>query len=315
MYIYCASRRGTRTLNASTDNLVLLGVFVVALFSHLPLSLLTAPVALLAVFLATEVFVQVRLLLLRARPLHREQAPAMVDMIHREAGALGVHRFTDQNARIYLVPTARQASAFVLGGLFPRLVVTGRLAVAASISPAPTEIIVRHELAHIANRDTRMWLLYVMLWPQLLLSLILGADSIQARLHPISFVLSTFASVAIGIGFTLFLFRRREYLADGLALNSTKDRDLYLRLLSGGAASDRSWFHPSREDRVAAMKHDSPVLRTNVLMILILVTVCIASLTYVVQANSASNEWGFEGWSLAIGSLLAFVFFCDSLGI
>jgi Zn-dependent protease with chaperone function len=311
MHIQCATKRGTRLLNASTDNLVLLGVFVVALFADLPASLIGSAVSLFIIVLATEIFSRLKLSRLGARQLRSEQSPALVAMINKEAGALGVARFAGPEAVIFCVPNAKQATAFVLGGFAPKLVVTGRLAVGASVVPTPTEIIIRHEIAHIANRDARLWLLYISSALFFIPSLFVGMNSPEAFFHPTRFFLVRFIGLSIGVIYTLVLFRRREYLADGLALNLTKDRNLYLQLLSGGSSHASGWFRPSRADRIAAIEYDSPVLRTNLLMILMLVSICASSISFVLSNRDASShyEQNLAELSLLAGTAIALFFF------
>jgi Zn-dependent protease with chaperone function len=228
------------------------GVFFVALVSNLPDSLISAPLALLVIVIASEIGAQIRLLRMRARPLTSTQAPELFSMIDREADQLGISKSFTATASIYCVPNGTQASAFILGGFSQKIVVTGRLAVAALELPAPTEIIVRHELAHIANRDSRMWLVYVTSFLSVIPSLLNGAAE-EGYFHPLNFAITRIVGLIFGLGLTAILFWRREYLADAVEMNRTKDRELYLKLLAGGSGRDSGWFHPRRADRVAAL--------------------------------------------------------------
>src|SRR5438270_13268805 len=159
-YIESIGRTGRRSVNISADNLLLTSVFVSAAVSALPVSLITAFLALLSITCCTELFSRVRLWRLHAHRLQLEQGPAILDIIAREAQAMSVQKFADQ-PKIYYVPNARQATAFTLGGFSSKLLVTGRLIVAATAAPEAVRLIIRHELAHIANRDQRMWLVLV----------------------------------------------------------------------------------------------------------------------------------------------------------
>lgn len=230
--------------------------------------------------LCTEIFSSIRLAFLRARPLRFEQAPAILAIVAKEALRAGVKKFAER-PEIQYIPTAKQATAFTLGGFSPKLVVTGRLSVAAVTSPLSTELVVRHEMAHITNRDHRMWLVFISTAMGIIPALFADPNPLQ---NLGTQVLERLSGICVGICVMFILFRRREYLADAITVNGSKDRDCYLALLRSGPAYRQSWFHPSRAARLAALECGSPVLQTNALMLLILTATSAANAIYVLAA-------------------------------
>jgi Zn-dependent protease with chaperone function len=282
--VRCASSSRIRDVYIVSDNLMLLAAFLTVLLYDPLASWISTPITLLLVSLVTEIFSRYRMARLGAVPISEDQAPALMIMLHDESGTMAIKKFASAaRSTVYCVPTAAEATAFTLGGFGPKLVVTGRLCVAASGSPEETRLILRHELAHIDNHDLWLWQLLlsgiVTAISSLLFSAELGAfgADLGAFTGTAGFVVAL-AGLPIGFVFLLLCFRRREFLADAIAMNHTEDRSRYVRLLNSAQKHKKSWFHPSPADRVAAIQSDSPVLRTNLVLLLIILWTAMGTL-------------------------------------
>src|SRR5437016_372969 len=124
------------------------------------MSLISSCFAVLFLVSFAEIFSRFRLWRMNARTLRMEQAPAFFAMVAEEARLLGLARY-NKAPKVWYVPAAQQATAFTFGGFSPKLVVTGRLIVAAAAAPTSASVVLRHEMSHIANKDQRMWLVLV----------------------------------------------------------------------------------------------------------------------------------------------------------
>jgi Zn-dependent protease with chaperone function len=298
MAVRCASRKKIRNVNISSDNLVWLAVFVIALLADLPWSLVTTSLTLLIVCLVTEVFSSIRMANLGARPLTAAQAPALVHLLQLESAALGVKRFSSSgNMTLYCAPRAMEATAFTLGGFRPKLIVTGRLCVAASDSPENVKLILRHELAHIGNHD-------VLLWQLLITSVVMAVPSLFSGMRygpDLKLLVANGIGLFANFALLIFLFRRREFLADATALNFSYNRTAYLLLLKSAESRRKSWFHPTVRDRVAALQSDCPVLRVNLIMLFTVGLVAMAGLSFI------GSDWKNEASpnaSVVLGGLI-----------
>lgn len=292
MYIECLTRRGTTSVNVNSDNLVPYGIFAAALLSSLPFSIITMLITLLVMILLVELAGWIRILRLGARRLHPSQAPSLARIIADEAGIMGVPRFTSPElSRVYYIPSAVEATAFTLSGFSPKLVVTGGLCVAASDSPEVTGTVIRHELAHVSNKDSRLWLVF---GPSIFFCVLAFFPEPHYEIQETIKEMVTKLAVGLaGIAAMLMLFRRREFLADALTLNHTSNRELYCRLLGGRSIYKGGWFHPSRPDRLAALEFESPVLRINGQFLLVLLLITSANVAFVVSGLShATSEDG-----------------------
>jgi Zn-dependent protease with chaperone function len=202
---------------------------------------------------------------LKVRPLTEVQVPALMSMLHDESGAMAIAKYTSSaKSTVYCAPTALQATAFTLGGFRPKLVVTGRLCIAASTFPQETRLILRHELAHLDNHDMWLWQVLICGVVMAIPSLFIGAD--QLGFSGTRLVIRDLLGLPIGFYLLLLCFRRREFMADAIAVNHTEDRTKYLNLLQKAQLHQKSWFHPSPADRIAAIQCDSPVLRTSTVL-------------------------------------------------
>jgi Zn-dependent protease with chaperone function len=287
MSIRCASLKRIRDVGVSSDNLLLFAVFVIALLWHLPDSLIAAPLTLFLVCLMTEGFSRFRMARLGVRPITEAQAPALVRMLQLESAKMGISQFTlSGNKTIYCVPRAAEATAFTLGGFGPKLVVTGRLCVAALSSPEEAQLVLRHELVHLGNRDMWLWQMLISAGVVAIPSLLQDPD--RFLIEPVEAIKTLIMNVlAIPTAFAslLWLFRRREFLADAIALNHTDDRNRYLQLLKNAQLHRKSWFHPSPTDRIAALQCDCPVLRTNLPVLLMVASAFVACAFYAIRLS------------------------------
>ncbi|HYK37354.1 M48 family metalloprotease [Alloacidobacterium sp.] len=315
MSIRCASRKSVQNIKISSDNLILLGIFIPALLFEMPSSLISALIALLFVCLITELFSKSRMARLGVHTLTDTQAPKLLSMLCEESSAMAIAKYSSSaKTKVYCAPTALQATAFTLGGFRPKLVVTGRLCVAAKEFPDETRMILRHELAHLDNHDMWLWqfLISTLLGIVLVPIWVLLSDSEEAAV-----VTAVFKPQVILISLYLLLlcFRRREFLADAIAVNHTEDRIGYLRLLEKGRFHRKSWFHPSPADRIAAIQSDNPVLRTNMAMLLVIVVTLSGVVADVKVSRNGQEPDSSEFISLIIALLVAAVVFLAAFAV
>jgi Zn-dependent protease with chaperone function len=275
--IRCRSKKGLTSVSVATDNIVFVGSAVALALSNLLQSLLVESLSIFSVALLSWGFKRFRLLTWRAQRLRPSPtSDLMLRMIADEAMVVGSPTFVSPLGRVYLVANARQATACVLGGLFgAKLVLTGRLLIAAISDPASTSIVIRHELGHARNGDHRVWLLLVgsLITPILLpLYTLATADSAphfsfapraidDSEVHAMLYLCNSIVASLFSAFILITLLRRRELLADAVAVNCTANPSPYIQMLSGGGSERSLWFHPSRYDRISALTHDSPVLR------------------------------------------------------
>lgn len=271
MSIRCASRRKVRDIYVFGDNLILLAAPLFVFLYNIPNSLISAPIALLLVFAIAEIYAQFRIFRMGARTLTDSASPAFMSLLRDEAGIMAIPKYSAVGkGAVYYVSSAVEATAFTLGGFTPKLIVTGRLCIAASTAPDQVRMIIRHELSHCDNNDSWLWQALVMTFVTTLPSLLLGSDAygLEGR----EAVIRNILTLPAGIFLLLYCFRRREYIADAVALNHTESRNDYIGLLKGAGRHRKSWFHPMPEDRIAAMDSDCPVLRIDAVLLYVMLT-------------------------------------------
>ncbi len=258
MSIRSASIKGIRDIRVSSDNLVLISMLLVLSLSRLPSSLIAAVLFVLLIAGIAGLAARVKMSRTKAKCLNNTQAPILMNILHEEAELLGVSKYYSASRRpVYCAPTVTQATAFILGGVRSKLVVTGRLCVKASSSPDEVRLILRHELAHFHNHDTWLWQLLIVYMLGIVISPVFLLREPRALPGLIASVIWLF-----------YIFIRREYMADAMALNHTEKRSEYLTLLQSASNRKNGWFHPDYLSRMGALQTDNPVLRANVVFVL-----------------------------------------------
>jgi len=139
----------------------------------------------------------------------------------------------------------------------PMLVVSDGLIRLARSHSMEADAVIRHELAHICNRDYRFYVV---------LTLLCLTFTERAVFLPFAY---GFAIMMIAPWWIIIvlLIRRREYLADTIALKTAADAHAYVRILAAAADTPAGLFHPTRSQRMRAMIDSSPMLRTNPLVL------------------------------------------------
>jgi Zn-dependent protease with chaperone function len=224
-----------------------------------------------------------RLWRMRARPLPPQMFPATWGIIQSESAKMSLRA----PRRVYWISGRRSGAAWVLGGFRRKLVLTGGLCVTAEHGSQIAEMIIRHELAHLDNKDTRA--AAILVWSVLLCS--------NLFFHPT-------LDVAIGsmvmVFISIFLLQRREYFADARAINATSDSGSYLKLLAAQSTQHGGWFHPASDERARALLRDSPVLRANIMVLALTLVLALACCGGILQNVIFPQRYDL-GYLLLIG--------------
>jgi hypothetical protein len=219
-----------------------------------------------------------RLWRMRARPLPRETCPAIWRIIRSESKKMAMKA----PQRVFWIPGLHRGAAWVLGGFRRKLILTGGLCVSAERSPQIAEMIIRHELAHLDNKDTRA--AAILTW--------IGLFGLNLFFYPVPDV-AVGATVIVII--SIFLLQRREYLADAHAINGSPDTDGYLRLIVAQSWRHGGWFHPTADERANALLRDSPVLRANAMMLVLASLLALGGWGAVQQIFRAPDRYQLGG--------------------
>lgn len=253
------SRRLSIVPVPTSDNLLFVGYLVAVIGGYLYGQALQSPefviflifvggIAVGVCFGALEIISYRRLRKLKAVRLPvNDAASGFQRVLEREKKEMGL----PQDAfSVFWIPANWRVGARVLSGFNRKLVITGKACVAAAKEDPAALFVLRHELAHIKNRDTRLYIavLYAYMVP---VAMLFGPtdEYLQIVLNVVMvFIVST------------FLLRRREYLADAVAANAGSSGTEYFDFLSRLSSSETGWFHPSAKRRVTALTNGSPVL-------------------------------------------------------
>jgi TonB family protein len=214
---------------------------------------------------ALEIIARLKLGKLKASPLPVNVATdAFRRVLERESERVGLAK--RNSLSVFWIPTDWRLGARVLGGLSRKLVLSGSACVAIAKEDTAALFVLRHELAHIKNRDTRLYLVVVntCLTPFALTVALLDFNS-----YPKLVMMAVNSVIVILV--TIFLLYRREYLADAVAANSGPAGNEYLDFLAQASHNERGWFHPSPTRRMKALVIKSPVLSPSVPFILLCV--------------------------------------------
>jgi TonB family protein len=315
--IYALNRKG-RISHAPApigDNLLFLGYFLGALIPVVfhnwarsvtqldfgegsPLepfliSALFAAVLAIVIIVSLEIISRVKLARLGARPFPNHKAPFFIDILNREVKSFGFSR----PPKTYWLPAVYPIGARVFGGFSSKLVMTGGLFAAVSRSDGPALYVLRHEISHIKNRDT---LLYVAVLPAFIAPLLLLLD---LRWETFGGLLANLGIIFLA---TAYLLRRREYLADAAAMNASTSRDTVKEFLAKAARNENGWFHPSVKRRLKALNVGSPVLGTSLGL---LGTSAFLGLASVIQLAIYFQSLSVEGRYLSGYLLMKLLFF------
>jgi TonB family protein len=194
-----------------------------------------------------EVVATTKLRRLKAVPLPQDGTDPFTSVLGTAVAMIGLSK--KRTPEVFWIPSNFRVAARVYGGFRSKLLVTGGLYAAVAKSRPEALCIVRHELAHIRNRDTRF---YIIVMAFCILPLFLFVGIPDALLGIVSLV-------AVFL-ITVFLLRRREFIADAMAVNASESAEVYKQFLTLAAAGESSLFHPSVASRVRALSKNSRVL-------------------------------------------------------
>jgi hypothetical protein len=171
--------------------------------------------------------------------------------------------------RFYRVSDPRRVGVQLLGVFRPKLVYTTGLHLLAKRDSGAASAILAHEIGHIRNGDTLL---------HLILSLFLCGTvwnflSLGFVYAPLSWTGLLPASAAI-----IYLFWRREYLADAQALSYPVIPSEYVASLLSSRHRHGGFAHPSTKQRFLAAYGGSPVLRADPFLILVTIILAVGSL-------------------------------------
>jgi Zn-dependent protease with chaperone function len=229
--------------------------------------------------------------------LPHHTASAFFNALNEESEKLEIN--SRRLPEVYWAPSNYFMSARVFGGFRAKLLVTGGLCVAIAKGHPVARFILRHELAHLRNKDTRF---YVLVLAACLLPL--GVVVLSGATDFLFAVINVAAILLV----SAFLLRRREFLADAIATNASDSRTTYAQFLDANASSESGWFHPSPESRLKALTRRSPVLSTSLGMLSLCIFLAVGA-TWRLQTiiYSASPHARFDLQSVAPRTFLFFL--------
>lgn len=276
MFAYARAKHGElRKVDVSSDNALLVAMVVSPAFSRLADLALGDVVALIVVVtflvgvvvltpvLGTLILV-VQLVILRCsgyRRLPRDLEQVVYASLEHLKRSIGTRPLlTMWNPLDYSSTARARGSALMSVVVLPAGVVSGAL-----VAPARARPIIAHELAHLANRD---YLIYTAVFASVLISGV-GAYGLLTYDEP-SFGQDTSRLLLIrltveavfAVPLFIILLRRRELIADVIAMNASALASDYVRLVETGKLTDKL-FHPRARVRRLAVTTDNPVLRHN----------------------------------------------------
>jgi len=138
--------------------------------------------------------------------------------------------------------------------------------------PEKAKSILCHELAHLLNGDS---VFYCCLGG--VLSDIIFLPFAVFLFESVRFESERLPFVIFGIIFRIILFlyllRRREYMADAIAVNWLKEKDYLNLLVELNSAKKTGLFHPSVDNRIDAITSQNPVLSSSGFIFIIIVVI------------------------------------------
>ncbi len=159
-----------------------------------------------------------------------------------------------KSLKAYRVPNPRQCAVQIVGFFRPQLIYTSGFELLCRYDPKNAVSIVAHEAAHLRNRDTvLLGMLSVAGCAALSNQLAFGYYS-----SPMAF-----GGLLLVVVFFAYSFRRREYIADAVAVNASENRIEYVIGLFKGSSHHSGFGHPTSRDRIAALYRSSPILSTR----------------------------------------------------
>ena len=235
-----------------------------------------------------------------------------VNQAERTSGGLFLPRSILWSPRDYT------CGACILGIFRSRLLVSGGLVVLMTRDPARVAAILRHETAHVANRD-RLVILYGL--TVICIYIPIGLSGVLKGTFPLIGFLEMLAQVAFGLW---IVFWRRELYADAAAVNGSTSRENYLDSLSGLTHGRASFTHPSMDKRIDAILCSSPLAKRSWLVIGYGIGMCLSIVfsqaklagldnppTPIYIASSGAIDW----WFLHPASAAGAVFNCALLAV
>jgi Zn-dependent protease with chaperone function/WD40 repeat protein len=271
----------TCRISVISDNILLASILILPLLTSSPNLVAKLVYALLVLLVAgsfvlalSAVLQRVRQWRIGARPITQHEGQEIISQVGEMGGRVGLRKVS-----VYWVPSNFTIGARVFGVFKKRIVVTGGLAVLAKRSPTKCASILAHELAHLRNGDTILYLLIALLSTSYFTNLLTGGFLMvpSAAFGIIFFVL-----------FVVYFLRRRELIADSLAMNAVHDRSVYLSiLLSPTVSHGTRVFHPKPAARCRALLYSSPVLRTSIWILLIVASF---QLNFLLNSDPINSE-------------------------
>lgn len=183
-----------------------------------------------------------------SHPVTRKDEPALYNLLENLCITAGM-----KMPRLEIIETHAR-NAFASGIDDKSFTVTVTRGLLQSLSKDEVEGVLAHELTHIQNRDVRLLIITIiftgmigfaaqMAWSQIRYGLLVGGRRSNNKGNGIIIFLIIVAVLWIGYFATLFtrfaLSRRREYMADGGAVQLTRNPDAMMRALMRIAGKDQ----------------------------------------------------------------------------
>jgi hypothetical protein len=153
--------------------------------------------------------------------------------------------------KAYIVPNPRLCAVQITGLFRSQLLYTSGFELHCRYQPRIAENIVTHEAAHLRMHDN------------FLIGMLIVASCAVATNQLFFGYYSNpnqFGGLVLLIVFFTYAFRRREYTADALAVNSLPSKVGYVTALFRSNLHTSSFGHPSAQSRIVALYAGSPVL-------------------------------------------------------
>jgi hypothetical protein len=153
------------------------------------------------------------------------------------------------SSRLTVVPSDLSLGAHVRGVFSQWIVISGGMLAGLLSRDARAVCIIAHEVGHIRNLDK--------LLPGVLLLMLLSMVSALAfyrNLYALIVIVTLYA-------LTSHFCRRREFAADAFAISALGSSNAFLDTMSGTKEYNRTFFHPSKSERVVAVERDLPILK------------------------------------------------------
>jgi Zn-dependent protease with chaperone function len=203
------------------------------------------------------------------------------------------------SSRIRLVQNDFSVSGHVRGVFSPDVVLSAGAAVGILRNDKSSMAVLAHELAHIGHWDRLFVGLFFMIFLNLISPLLIILTATHSHELFLAWEKFSMLSVLLGFFFQFFVFsyfsRRREYAADSSASSviGVESYQIFLRgATTFGVGHSGGYFHPSIEDRVAALDSGLVLRRTGwpIIGLILLTSTPIVMISFG-GFNDASDEY------------------------